>query len=314
MLGPVCVLVRRTSRGFRGIERDHAEALQKCALVEGRDRDLLFCQSQRIAEALNKGEIALAQIYGLHIPVADLDDQQLTRISRIGFARGYNPDEPRLPKGDPHGGEWTTGEASDTATGDSTDGSANGGGDASDTSQGGGDDGSENGDSGEGSSRAATGQGASGSNEATAANGSPSNSGNTPTADDSLTIRWPDAPPPASAPPAQPSNTDPTTLGSPDLGDASPAPQANVDQSSSQDSAGSPSAPDMGRVPPPDIPVTKPPTEQQVNAVLRSLATWLSVAEAVLGAAYELDPEVALVFAAIDATIWLADYAPKKFS
>jgi hypothetical protein len=61
-LGPDCILVRRTSRGFRGIERDHADALQKCALVEGQNRDLLFRQSQRIAEALDKGEIAFAQI------------------------------------------------------------------------------------------------------------------------------------------------------------------------------------------------------------------------------------------------------------
>jgi hypothetical protein len=126
MLGPDCVLVRRTPRGFFGVERDHAGALQKCALSEGRDRDLLFRQSQRIAEALNKGEIALAQIYGLHIPVAELDDRRLTRISQIGFARGYDPDELRVPKGDPHGGEWTSDGASDIQTGYSVDEAAGG--------------------------------------------------------------------------------------------------------------------------------------------------------------------------------------------
>jgi hypothetical protein len=120
MLGPDCVLVRRTSRGFRGIEREHAAAWQKCALVEGRDRDLLFRQSQRITEALDKGELALAQIYGLHIPVADLDDRRLARIAQIGFAKGYNPDELRVPKGDPHGGEWTTGGTSEAETTDGT--------------------------------------------------------------------------------------------------------------------------------------------------------------------------------------------------
>src|ERR1700761_7001193 len=75
MLGPDCVLVRRTSRGFRSIKREHAAALQKCALAEGPDRYLLFRQSQRITEALDKGDLALAQIYGLHIPVIDLDDR-----------------------------------------------------------------------------------------------------------------------------------------------------------------------------------------------------------------------------------------------
>jgi hypothetical protein len=44
------------------------------------------------------------------------------------------------------------------------------------------------------------------------------------------------------------------------------------------------------------------------------LATWLSLAQAVFGALYELDPEVTAVLTAIEATIWLADYAPKIFS
>lgn len=257
-LGPDCVPVRRTSRGFRGIERDRADALQKCALAGGRDRDLLFRQSQRIAEALDKGEIALAQIYGLHIPVVDLNDRQLARISQIGFARGYNPDEPRLPKGDPHGGEWTIGETADAAV-DALDVFADigdGGGDDGNT--GGGDDGEGGGDSGDGG---------------------------------------------------------PATLGTSDLGDETPnpGPQPGDGQPSPQDGAASPSETE-GNASPPDIPATQPSTTQQVNAVLRSLATWLGLAQAVLGAVYELDPEVAMVLAAIEATIWLADYISKIFS
>jgi len=108
MLGADCVLVDRTPAGYRTIERDNAGALQKCFLTERDDPDWLFQQCQRIAAALNKGEVALAQIYGLRIPISALDDCQ---VKRSAFAKvGFNPDEPRIPKGDPHGGEWTDGE------------------------------------------------------------------------------------------------------------------------------------------------------------------------------------------------------------
>jgi hypothetical protein len=110
MLGPDCVLVRRTRRGFRSIERDAASTLQKCVLDADHDQDWLFYQCGRIADALNNGEPALAQIYGLRIPIGDLEEWQLRRIARVGPAKaGFNPDEPRVPKGDSHGGEWTDG-------------------------------------------------------------------------------------------------------------------------------------------------------------------------------------------------------------
>jgi hypothetical protein len=111
MLGPDCILVDRTQRGFRGIVRETASALQKCVLDSERDADWLFRQCERIADSLNKGEIALAQIYGLRIPVGGLDDRLLKRLATAErFTKwSFNPDEPRVPKGDPGGGEWTTG-------------------------------------------------------------------------------------------------------------------------------------------------------------------------------------------------------------
>jgi hypothetical protein len=111
MLGPDCVLVQRTSHGYRRIERGAAAALQKTVFEVDRESDWLFRQAGRIADALNKGEIALAQIYGLHIPIYELDHQQLAKLSAVTrfIKTSYNPDEPRVPKGDPRGGEWTTG-------------------------------------------------------------------------------------------------------------------------------------------------------------------------------------------------------------
>src|ERR1700753_3943999 len=64
-----------------------------------------------------QGEIALAQIYGLRIPVAELNDRTLYRLALIDIGKaGFNPDEPRIPKGAPHAGEWTTGSSGDAGT------------------------------------------------------------------------------------------------------------------------------------------------------------------------------------------------------
>jgi hypothetical protein len=105
MLGPDCVLVSRTPTGYRPLSRDEAAVVQKCILRSDRDRDWLYGQCQRIANALSKGEVALAQIYALRIPVEEGD----AAIAKAG----YNPDEPRVPKGEPDGGEWTTGSVED---------------------------------------------------------------------------------------------------------------------------------------------------------------------------------------------------------
>ena len=298
MLGPDCALVFRTLRGFRSVERDHAMALQKCAFAEGRDRDLLFRQSQRIAEALNKGEIALAQIHGLYIPVAELDDRRLTRISQIRFAKDYNPDEPRVPKGDPHGGEWTAGGA---AVGSATLGVPNSG-DSTTTAP---DSTTTPG------IYAVTAQG--GNSPEPTENGDSSSSSS---ADPPMKFEFG---PPVSTPPAPPPHGDgdtrPSTLGSDDLGGTSTGGAATTETPDQSDSSASENPQsDLGPAPPPEIPDEQPATTQQINTVLRNLATWLSLARAMLGVAYELDPEVALVLAAIEATIWLADYAPKVWS
>jgi hypothetical protein len=110
MLGPDYVLVDRTRHGFRSITREAALALQKCVLSGEGDDDWLFRQCERISDALNKGEVALAQIYGLRISVRGLDDRLLKRLAGGALTKWtFNPDEPRVPKGDPYGGEWTTG-------------------------------------------------------------------------------------------------------------------------------------------------------------------------------------------------------------
>jgi Restriction endonuclease fold toxin 5 len=104
-LGPDCVLVRRTATGYRCLCREDAAAIQKFLFGgKGDEPDRLFALSRGIARALNEGEVALAQIYGLRIPIADLDSGQRKQLAAAApFAKAnFNPDQPR----DDHG-RWT---------------------------------------------------------------------------------------------------------------------------------------------------------------------------------------------------------------
>jgi hypothetical protein len=74
-------------------------------------------RAKGFAAALDRGEIALAQIYGLRIPVRDLDGRQLKQLGALAplAKANFNPDEPRIPAGEPGGGEWTTGGEAEAA-------------------------------------------------------------------------------------------------------------------------------------------------------------------------------------------------------
>ena len=113
MLGPDSVLVRPTNESYRCIGHGEAAALQQFLFADGVEPGWLFGQYRRIAKALDRGEIALAQIFGLRIPISDLDDERLRRLALAApfIKANFNPDEPRIPAGQPGGGEWTTGGA-----------------------------------------------------------------------------------------------------------------------------------------------------------------------------------------------------------
>jgi hypothetical protein len=96
MFGPDVVLVRRTPQGYRSLGRGEASALQKSLHGFDRDEDWLFDQCGRIAASLDRGELALAQIYGLRIPTDDLEDRR-DRFAKAGF----DPSQPPSPKAIP---------------------------------------------------------------------------------------------------------------------------------------------------------------------------------------------------------------------
>lgn len=111
MLGPDCVLVRRTPQGYRCIDAAEAAALQDCLSGDRRDSDWLFGQCRRIAKALDNHDLPLAQILGIYLPIGDLDPEQLKRLALTTplIKANFDPNEPRIPAGEPGGGEWTTG-------------------------------------------------------------------------------------------------------------------------------------------------------------------------------------------------------------
>jgi hypothetical protein len=112
MLGPDCILVRRTAAGYRCLSRDDAKAIHDLRAVECDGADWLFEQCRRIARALDDGQVALAQICGLRIPVSELDEPQLTGLAAASslIKANYHPDQPRIPAGQPGGGQWTSGD------------------------------------------------------------------------------------------------------------------------------------------------------------------------------------------------------------
>jgi hypothetical protein len=112
LLGPDCVLVRRTADGYRCLDRADAAVVQDL-LFTGQPSDWLFGQCRRIAAALDGGDTALAQILGLHMPIGELDDARLRQLAlaALWLKANFNPDQPRIPAGNgPESGEWIYGD------------------------------------------------------------------------------------------------------------------------------------------------------------------------------------------------------------
>lgn len=108
MLGPDCVLVRRTRVGYRCAEPGHLALLTRAVLDEdGRLRRLPIVLDS-IATALDRGDLVKAQLLGLEIPLGALDDRGLRRLGGVAelIKAGFDPDQPR----DEHG-RWTDGGA-----------------------------------------------------------------------------------------------------------------------------------------------------------------------------------------------------------
>jgi predicted chitinase len=75
---------------------------------------------RRVAEALNKGDLALAGISLLHLDLPPLPSDEHARSMAEAddlLAKTYNADQPRAPKGDANGGQWVSQGDLDTPAG-----------------------------------------------------------------------------------------------------------------------------------------------------------------------------------------------------
>ena len=89
--------MRRTPKGYRCLAQDEARSIQAILIGRKDDPNWLFQQCCRIAKALSERNVALAQIYGIGIPVVELDSQQFMKVaSAAQFVKAdFNPDQPR---------------------------------------------------------------------------------------------------------------------------------------------------------------------------------------------------------------------------
>lgn len=126
-LGPEWPLVRRTPLGFRCLSPIEAGAIQAAVLGGLEDPDWLFEQCRRIAESLARGDMALAQIYGLRIPVGELDDAAPRRLRALASStkpastrtNRASPRASRAPASGPNGdASADAGVGADTGAGD----------------------------------------------------------------------------------------------------------------------------------------------------------------------------------------------------
>jgi hypothetical protein len=100
-------LLHKTSRGLVLRPTDELSALIFAAYGEVVDPGRVSRGLRAAAEALNRGDTALAMMEALHLQFPELDDEAAARIAAVDeFLAKYDPDEPRDWRG-----RWTTGGA-----------------------------------------------------------------------------------------------------------------------------------------------------------------------------------------------------------
>lgn len=109
MLGPDCVLVRRTADGYRAVSNEMLTCMQGIAFGKDGHQPRLPFVLGRIADALETGDVVRAQLLGLSLAIGELDDDQLRqlRVAAMIMKADYNQDEPRDDRG-----RWTSGGGS----------------------------------------------------------------------------------------------------------------------------------------------------------------------------------------------------------
>lgn len=76
----------------------------------------------RATQLLNTGSDALARIHAVLLEFPEITPDGMAKLAAVASLRKYNPDEPRVPAGNPDGGQWTSGgEGAGEQSGPATD-------------------------------------------------------------------------------------------------------------------------------------------------------------------------------------------------
>jgi len=96
-LGSDFPLVRKVGLKYQLVSRDEIQSLLEIAFEGRGNAGAITSYLNRIAKALNSGEVARAQILGLHFPINFLSERQTRLLKRAAVTEkgGFNQDEPR---------------------------------------------------------------------------------------------------------------------------------------------------------------------------------------------------------------------------
>lgn len=113
-LGPV-PLISRTSSGTgsaRYATRPPVEMARAFGLayrtMSAADLEHCLTGLDRIAKAFDRGDRALAVIMAVHLRLPEIDTPGMAKLAAATDLHKYSPDQPRVPAGNPDGGEWTS--------------------------------------------------------------------------------------------------------------------------------------------------------------------------------------------------------------
>jgi len=112
-LGPITLVKRnKTNSGlsYAVVDPLGLAAAFKAAFgaTEASEINRIEARLNAIAHALNAGNPCLAAIIAVQMRVPEFGPGALKRITALAkLLKAYNPDEPRVPAGNPDGGEWT---------------------------------------------------------------------------------------------------------------------------------------------------------------------------------------------------------------
>ncbi len=100
---------------YRVRAADEITALIAAAYGPGIDAARLLPGLRLAAVALQPGDLTRAMIAAVHLRLGEIGDARLARLARAEtlLKNNFDPNEPRVPAGNPDGGQWTGEEGGD---------------------------------------------------------------------------------------------------------------------------------------------------------------------------------------------------------